>query len=66
MADIDLSDITITDDELRAMQEAWDAKLLRLKHPYVFDLIKVLARYPKCHRGYVLDTLWRNRKDAGL
>ena len=37
-----------------------------LKHPYVFDLIKVLARYPKCPRGYVLDMLWRNRKDAGL
>jgi hypothetical protein len=66
MSDIDLSELTITDEDLRAMQEAWDAKLLRLKHPYVFDLIKVLAPYPKCRRGYVLDMLWRNRKDAGL
>jgi hypothetical protein len=66
MAEIDFSDLEISDEGLRKIHEAWEAKLLRLKHPYVFDLIKVLARYPKCPRGYVLDRLWSNRKDAGL
>jgi hypothetical protein len=56
----------ITDEDLRAMQEAWDRKLLKLKHPYVLDLIKTLAPYRQCPRGYVLDTLCRNRKEAGL
>ena len=42
------------------------AKLLRLKHPYVFDLIKVLAPYPKLKRTIALDAMWRTRKDAGL
>jgi hypothetical protein len=42
MAQLDDFDLTITDDLLREIQEAWDARALRLKHPYVFDLIKVL------------------------
>jgi len=41
-------------------------KLLRLKHPYVFDLIRVMAPHKQCRRGIVLDMLWRNRKNAGL
>jgi hypothetical protein len=56
----------ITAEVLREVQAAWDAKLLRLKHPYVFDLIKVLAPYPKLRRTIALDAIWRTRKDAGL
>lgn len=51
---------------MRDIQAAWDAKLLRLKHPYVFDLIKVLAPYRKLKRTIALDAMWRTRKDAGL
>jgi hypothetical protein len=43
MVETDPWDPEITEDTLRDIQAAWDAKLLRLKHPYVFDLIKVLA-----------------------
>lgn len=56
----------ITPEFLREVQAAWDAKLLRLKHPYVFDLIKVLAPYRKLKRTIALDAMWRARKDAGL
>jgi len=66
MAEIDLRDLEITEDILREVQAAWDAKLLRLKHPYVFDLIRVLAPYPKLKRTIALDAMWRTRKDAGL
>jgi len=52
---------------LRLVHEAWEAKVLRLKHPYVFDLIKVLAPHPHgLRRMIVLDRLIRNRKRAGL
>jgi hypothetical protein len=63
---IDISDLEITDEFLRQIQEAWDARLLRLKNPYVFDLIKVLAPYPKLRRSIAIDSLWRNRRNAGL
>jgi hypothetical protein len=66
MSELDLSDLEITDEALREIQKAWEARLLRLKNPYVFDLIKALARYPKCRRIIVLDTVHRNRKNAGL
>jgi hypothetical protein len=59
-------DFDITDALLRELQEAWAARKLKLEHPYVLDLIGVLARYPKCRRGIALDMLWRRRKDAGL
>jgi hypothetical protein len=58
--------ITITHEDLREIREAYDKKLLQLEYPYVLDLITVLAPYQKCTRGFVLDMLWRNRKDAGL
>ena len=66
MTEFDLSDIEITDDDLREIQEAWDKRLLRLKYPYTFDLIRVLARYPKLKRTIAIDAMWRTRKDAGL
>ena len=44
MATIDDIDRTITDDLLREIHEAWEARTLRL---YVFDLIKVLATSTK-------------------
>jgi hypothetical protein len=62
----DLWNPEITPDFLREVQAAFDAKLLRLKHPYVFDLIKVLAPYPRLKRTIALDAMWRTRKDAGL
>ena len=69
MAEIELSDLDleITDEMLREIQAAWDARLLRLKHPYVFDLIRVLAPYPNgIKRSIALDWLERNRRNAGL
>jgi hypothetical protein len=66
MTEIDVADLEITDDVLRQVQADWDNRVLRLKHPYVFDLIKVLAPYPQVSRRFALDTMWRTRKDAGL
>jgi hypothetical protein len=66
MSDIDLRDLEITDDLLLDVQAAWDRKFLRLKHPYVFDLIKVLAPHRKVKRSIALDAMWRTRKNAGL
>jgi hypothetical protein len=63
---LDDLDLIITDEDLRMMQEAWDAKFRRIQHPYVFDLIKLLAPYPKLKRTIALDWLHRNRMDAGL
>lgn len=62
----EIDPLAISDDDLRDIQAAWDAKVLRLKHPYVFDLIRVLAPYPKLKRKFALDAMWRIRKDAGL
>jgi hypothetical protein len=66
MATLDDIDLTITDDLLREIHEAWEARTLRLKHPYVFDLIKVLATSAKSPRMSVIDRLHANRKNAGL
>jgi hypothetical protein len=46
MTEDDLWSPEIIAEVLREVQAAFDAKLPRLKHPYVFDLIKVLAPYP--------------------
>jgi hypothetical protein len=67
MNEIDLSDFVLTTEELEALQAAWEAKLLKIKHPYVFDLIAVLAPYPRPQRRtYVLTLLRSNRTRAGL
>jgi hypothetical protein len=66
MAAVEDIDLTITDDLLREIHEAWEARTLRLKHPYVFDFIKVLATSAKSPRMSVIDRLYANRKNAGL
>jgi hypothetical protein len=66
MIEIDLTDLEITDEGLREVQAAWERRALRLKHPYVFDLIRVLALYPRLSRSIALDKMWCTRKDAGL
>jgi hypothetical protein len=67
MDKIDLSDLEITGDDLRQYQEAWDAKLLKSKHPYVLDLIKVLAAYKKpLRRMAVIGLLRSSRMGLGL
>jgi hypothetical protein len=66
MATVEDIDLTITDELLREIHEAWEARTLRLKHPYVFDLIKVLATSAKSPRMSVIDRLYANRKNAGL
>jgi hypothetical protein len=63
---MDLWEPEISDDLLRDVQAAWDGKVLRLKYPYVFDLIRVLAPYKKLRRTIALDAMWRARKNAGL
>jgi hypothetical protein len=63
----DLSDFVLSTEELEDLQAAWDLKLLKVKHPYVFDLIAVLAPYPRPQRRtYVLTLLRSNRTRAGL
>lgn len=66
MDETDFWDLGITAETLRDIQAAWDTKLLRLKHPYVFDLIRVLAAYRRLKRKFALDAMWRTRRDAGL
>ena len=45
MADESPWDFDFTDAMLRELHEAWAARRLKLEHPYVLDLIGVLARY---------------------
>lgn len=67
MKEDDLSDFELSAAELADLQAAWDSKLLKVKHPYVFDLIAVLAPYPRPQRrSYVLTLLRSNRTRAGL
>jgi hypothetical protein len=66
MLAIEMLDIEITDEDLRQAQEAWEIHFQQLKHPYVFDLIKVLAPYPRVKRSFALDRLHANRKALGL
>jgi hypothetical protein len=67
MADeLTLDDLEFTDEMLDQLRAAFDARKLKLEHPYVLDLIGVLARYPKCSRRIALDMLWRRRRDTGL
>ena len=67
MAEIDLDGLEITDEMLREIHVTWESKLLRLKHPYAFDLIKVMAPYPMPLRRTVVLTLLRsNRARLGL
>ncbi len=67
MTDIDLIDIVITDEDLRAIQRAFEAKLLQMEHPYVFDLIRVLARSRQgMKRSVALDVMRSDRARAGL
>jgi hypothetical protein len=63
---IEMLDIEITDEDLRQAQEAWEIHFQQLKHPYVFDLIKVLAPYPRVKRSFALDRLHANRRALGL
>jgi hypothetical protein len=65
-AEIDLSNI-ITDELIKEVQAAIDARVLRLIHPYVFDLIKLLTKYPNgLKRTFVLDYIKKNREKLGL
>jgi hypothetical protein len=48
-------DITISDEDLRAMQEAWDRKLLQLKQSICFGLDKSTTRLPSVP---LADTSW--------
>jgi hypothetical protein len=67
MNETDLSDFVLSAEEHEALQAAWKLKLLKVKHPYVFDLIAVLAPYPRAQkRTYVLTLLRSNRTRAGL
>jgi len=66
VTEIDLSDLEITEDDLRQAQAAWEARLTRLKHPYVFDLIRVVAPHRAVKRTIALDIMWRTRIDLGL
>ena len=62
-----LADFEITDDDLAFVQEAYENRLLRTKHPYVFDLVKVLIRYPRgMSRIIALDAMRAQRKRLGL
>jgi hypothetical protein len=67
MVKIELSDLEITDDDLHQYQEAWDAKILELKHPYVLDLIRVLVPYKRpLRRMTVIALLRSSRTTLGL
>ena len=54
------------DDILREVQAALEARKLRLEHPYVFDLIKVLAGRPIVKPSIAVDWMERNRRAIGL
>jgi hypothetical protein len=52
---------------LRRLQEAWDARLLRLKNPYVLDVVRGLAPHPRGLRSMILlDRLRSTRMSMGL
>ncbi|MGA9600667.1 MAG: hypothetical protein WBS22_10545 [Methylocystis sp.] len=60
-------DFELPDDLLKEIQSAYDAHLLKIKHPYVFDLIKTLMNYPNgLKRKFVIDFMLKKRKDLGL
>ena len=56
-----LDDLEITEEDLRLAQEASEIHYQQLKHPYVFDLIKVLAGRPRLKRSIALDWIHANR-----
>jgi hypothetical protein len=66
MTKIDLAGLEITDGDLRQIVEAWEADFLKLKHPYVFDLIKALAPSPHLRRTIALGLLRSTRTRLGL
>jgi hypothetical protein len=59
-------DIEITEDDLRAAQAAADVHWRQLRHPYIFDLIKVLAPRQKLKRTIALDWIYKSRTELGL
>lgn len=66
MSEIDIFDSEEMDAILREVQAALDAKRLQLEHPYVFDLIKVLAGRPLVKPSIAVDWMERNRRNVGL
>jgi hypothetical protein len=55
-----------SEEFFREVQAALAAKKLQLEHPYVFDLIMVLARYPIVKPSIAVDWMERNRSALGL
>lgn len=54
------------DDAVKSLSAAFELKLIRLQHPYVLDLIRVLSRSPQMSRPIALDYMHRYRKGEGL
>ena len=56
-------DLEISDDLLRRVHQS---KASKLKHPYAFDLIKVLNRHSQIKKVIVLDWIYKSHKVLGL
>jgi hypothetical protein len=62
-----MSDDIDWDKILEEAHKLWEASQLRKEQPWVLDLIKVMARYPKgTLRRFVIESVWRIREPTNL
>ena len=61
------TDFEITDDMIRDMHVRWEQQKLKSENPFVFDLIRVLAKYSNgAKRSIVIDLILSKRQQVGL